>query len=89
MVTDVHYSQLTSPGIVTMVNGKNKTLYMSTVKSIEQATKPNLKKTLKGNFCRVKEMAGFVGINQFGQQSQISNFCQIFLLMTAIQVQFL
>ena len=42
-------SQLRSPGVVTMVNGKNKTLYMSTVKSIEEATKANLKKTLKGN----------------------------------------
>lgn len=39
--------QLKSPGIVTMIGGKNKTLYMSTVKSIEVATKPNLKKTLK------------------------------------------
>lgn len=39
--------QLKSPGIVTTVDGKNKTLYMSTVKSIEVATKPNLKKTLK------------------------------------------
>lgn len=38
--------QLRSPGITTMMNGKNKTLYMSTVKSIEEATKPNLKKTL-------------------------------------------
>ncbi|ELU00703.1 hypothetical protein CAPTEDRAFT_224197 [Capitella teleta] len=38
--------QLRAPGIVTMVNGKNKTLYMSTVKSIEEATKDNLKKTL-------------------------------------------
>jgi len=38
--------QLKSPGITTMLNGKNKTLYMSTVKSIEEATKPNLKKTL-------------------------------------------
>jgi len=41
-------SQLKSPGLVTMVNGKNRTLYMSTVQSIEAATKPNLKKTLRG-----------------------------------------
>lgn len=41
-------SQLRSPGLVTMVKEKNKTLYMSTVKSIEDATKPNLKKTLQG-----------------------------------------
>ncbi|KAK2165259.1 hypothetical protein NP493_1376g01057 [Ridgeia piscesae] len=39
--------QLRSPGLVAMVNNKNKTLYMSTVKSIEEATKPNLKKTLQ------------------------------------------
>jgi len=41
-------SQLKSPGLVTMVNGKNRTLYMSTVQSIAVATKPNLKKTLRG-----------------------------------------
>jgi len=33
-----------------MVNGKNRTLYMSTVQSIEAATKPNLKKTLRGTY---------------------------------------
>lgn len=38
--------QLKSPGIVTVQDGKNKTLYMSTVKSIEAATKINLKKTM-------------------------------------------
>ena len=37
-----------SPGITTTLNGKNKTLYMQTVKSIEQKTKENLKKTLSG-----------------------------------------
>ena len=42
------FRQLKSPGIVTMINGKNKTLYISTVKSIAEATKPNLKKTLRG-----------------------------------------
>jgi len=41
-------SQLKSPGLVTMADGKNRTLYMSTVQSIETATKPNLKKTLQG-----------------------------------------
>lgn len=39
--------QLKSPGIVTTIDGKTKTLYMSTVRSIEVATKPNLKKTLR------------------------------------------
>ena len=41
-------SQMKSPGVTTSVNGKNKTLYMQTVKSIEERTKENLKKTLKG-----------------------------------------
>ncbi|CAH1784961.1 unnamed protein product [Owenia fusiformis] len=39
--------QFKSPGIVTLIDGKNKTLYMNTVKSIEERTKPNLKKTIK------------------------------------------
>ncbi|KAL3853182.1 hypothetical protein ACJMK2_016747 [Sinanodonta woodiana] len=39
--------QMKSPGITTSVNGKNKTLYMQTVKSIEEKTRENLKKTLK------------------------------------------
>ncbi len=37
-----------APGIVTSLDGKSKTLYMSTVASIEEATKHNLKKSLKG-----------------------------------------
>ncbi|KFM58999.1 NEDD8-activating enzyme E1 catalytic subunit, partial [Stegodyphus mimosarum] len=39
--------QMKSPGITTSIDGKNKTLYMQSVASIEEATKPNLKKTLK------------------------------------------
>ncbi|XP_067684861.1 NEDD8-activating enzyme E1 catalytic subunit-like [Haliotis asinina] len=39
--------QMKSPGITTCIDGKNKTLYMQTVKSIEAKTKENLKKTLK------------------------------------------
>ncbi|XP_064604600.1 NEDD8-activating enzyme E1 catalytic subunit-like [Liolophura sinensis] len=38
--------QMKSPGIATTVNGRNKTLYMQTVKSIEERTRENLKKTL-------------------------------------------
>ena len=38
--------QLKSPGITSNINGQNTTLYMATVKSIEEATKANLKKTL-------------------------------------------
>lgn len=37
-----------SPGLTTIIDGKNKTLYMSSIASIEEATRPNLKKTLKG-----------------------------------------
>ncbi|KAK7102778.1 NEDD8-activating enzyme E1 catalytic subunit-like [Littorina saxatilis] len=39
--------QMKSPGITTSAHGKNKTLYMQTVKSIEERTRENLKKTLK------------------------------------------
>lgn len=39
--------QLKSPGVTCTINGKSRTLYMSAVKSIEEATRPNLKKTLK------------------------------------------
>jgi len=35
-----------NPGLTTMINGKNKTLYLPLVKSIEEATRPNLNKTL-------------------------------------------
>lgn len=36
-----------SPGILSESDGKNRTLYMSTVPSIEERTRDNLKKTLK------------------------------------------
>jgi len=35
-----------APGITTSINGKNKTLYMPTVASIEERTRPNLKLSL-------------------------------------------
>ena len=63
------FSQLKSPGIVTTVDRKNVTLYISTVKSIEEATKPNLKKSLAGffreifmfiNFCVIKYMPSII-----------------------------
>ncbi|XP_053377136.1 NEDD8-activating enzyme E1 catalytic subunit-like [Mercenaria mercenaria] len=38
--------QMKSPGLTANVHGKNKTLYMPTVKSIEEKTRENLKKTL-------------------------------------------
>ena len=50
---DVYYfiicSQMKSPAITTLINGKSKTLYMKTVKSIEEKTRENLNKSLKGN----------------------------------------
>ncbi|XP_076447611.1 NEDD8-activating enzyme E1 catalytic subunit-like [Babylonia areolata] len=39
--------QMKSPGVTTCVDGKNRTLYMASVKSIEERTRENLKKTLK------------------------------------------
>ncbi len=38
--------QMRGPGITTTVDGRNRTLYMPNVASIEAATRPNLKKTL-------------------------------------------
>lgn len=39
--------QMKSPGLTANVDGKNKTLYMSTIASIEEKTKENLNKTLE------------------------------------------
>ncbi|XP_015123664.1 NEDD8-activating enzyme E1 catalytic subunit [Diachasma alloeum] len=39
--------QMKNPGIVVNVEGKNRTLYMQTVRSIEEKTRPNLTKTLR------------------------------------------
>lgn len=38
--------QMKNPGLTTIVNGHNKTLYMSTIPSIHEKTKDNLQKTL-------------------------------------------
>ena len=38
--------QMKNPGVTAMINGKNKTLYMQTVASIEEKTRQNLPKTL-------------------------------------------
>ena len=38
--------QMRNPGLTTVVDGKNKTLYMSTIASIEEKTRQNLSKTL-------------------------------------------
>eukprot|EP00088_Acartia_fossae_P008337 TRINITY_DN1397_c0_g1_i1.p1 TRINITY_DN1397_c0_g1~~TRINITY_DN1397_c0_g1_i1.p1 ORF type:complete len:455 (-),score=124.27 TRINITY_DN1397_c0_g1_i1:432-1757(-) len=39
--------QMKGPGITTSIEGKNKTLYMQTVPSIEEKTRPNLKLSLE------------------------------------------
>ena len=45
-----------SPGIMTTVNGKNKTLYMQTVEAIRKQTKANLPKKLTGKIhCIITE----------------------------------
>lgn len=38
--------QMKNPGLTACINGKNKTLYMQTVQSIEEKTRENLTKTL-------------------------------------------
>ena len=38
--------QMKNPGLTTTVGGKNKTLYISTIKSIEERTRDNLNKSL-------------------------------------------
>ncbi|GJQ82570.1 hypothetical protein Trydic_g13023 [Trypoxylus dichotomus] len=38
--------QMKNPGLTTVIDGKNKTLYMSTIKSIEERTRENLTKSL-------------------------------------------
>jgi len=45
LVNDPQF-QMKAPGITTKINGKNKTLYMQTVTSIEEATRKHLKMTL-------------------------------------------
>ncbi|UYV65342.1 UBA3 [Cordylochernes scorpioides] len=46
LVTDPEL-QMKSPGMTTMINNKNRTLYMPTVKAIEEATRKNLSMTLQ------------------------------------------
>ncbi|XP_044761234.1 NEDD8-activating enzyme E1 catalytic subunit [Coccinella septempunctata] len=46
LLTESAQYQMKSPGLTTVVNGKNKTLYMSTIKSIEERTRDNLNKSL-------------------------------------------
>ena len=39
--------QMKSPGVLAVINNKNRTLYMSSVASIEESTRENLKKSLR------------------------------------------
>ena len=45
-LTESALYQMKSPGATTIIGGKNKTLYMQTPASIEEATRKNLKMTL-------------------------------------------
>ena len=42
--------QLRAPGLTTVVDGKNKTLYMQKPVALEEATRKNLDKTLEGKW---------------------------------------
>ncbi|KAJ8950714.1 hypothetical protein NQ318_012794 [Aromia moschata] len=46
LLTESAAYQMKSPGLTTVIDGKNKTLYMSLIKSIEERTRDNLNKTL-------------------------------------------
>ena len=49
--------QMKGPGITTTDdNGRNKTLYLPNISSIEERTRPNLKKTLHGKLTNVFEI---------------------------------
>ena len=66
----IPYSQMRSPGLRTVLDGKPKTLYMQTVASLKEATKGNLKKTLKGenqvlSIQRIKHPSGKILEFQF------------------------
>jgi ubiquitin-activating enzyme E1 C len=42
--------RMKNPALTACIQGKQKTLYMGTIASIEKSTRPNLKKTLTGKF---------------------------------------
>uniref|UniRef100_A0A1B6CKV5 NEDD8-activating enzyme E1 catalytic subunit n=1 Tax=Clastoptera arizonana TaxID=38151 RepID=A0A1B6CKV5_9HEMI len=46
LLKENHLYQMKSPGITTIIDGKNRTLYLPTVASIEERTRQNLKKCL-------------------------------------------
>lgn len=46
MLIEKREYQLKNPGLTATIDGKNKTLYLPLVQSIEQATRHNLSKTL-------------------------------------------
>ncbi|KAK3742039.1 hypothetical protein QZH41_019245 [Actinostola sp. cb2023] len=61
--------QMKAPGITTMVNNKNKTLYMQSVKSIEERTRENLSKTLKGKCFMIPSLIDY----KTGEDEDVSN----------------
>lgn len=46
MLCDEPDYQMKNPGLTSVINGKNRTLYLPLVESIERVTKSNLTKTL-------------------------------------------
>jgi hypothetical protein len=45
---NILFSQLIAPLIYAEINGKSKTLYMTSTEQMREATKPHLKMTLQG-----------------------------------------
>lgn len=77
-------SQMKSPGITTCTDGKNRTLYMQTVKSIEERTRCNLRKTLKGKLifnCRKLWISLLLRVLNKCSNSEFWRQKQIFLLV--------
>jgi len=44
----IFFSHLIAPLIYTEINGNSKTLYMTSIEQMREATKPHLKMTLQG-----------------------------------------
>jgi len=58
-----------SPSITTAIDGRNKTLYMKSIASIEQATRPNLSKSLAGKRMKTTGSISFKTLITFEQNS--------------------
>ena len=63
------WRQMKSPSITTAIDGRNKTLYMKSIASIEQATRPNLSKSLAGKRMKTTGSISFKTLITFEQNS--------------------